>query len=54
MLIDFHTHLFPDAIAGKALARLVENTRPYVSVYGETRPHTDATAAQAGESAKKP
>lgn len=45
MLIDFHTHLFPDAIAGKALARLVENTRPYVSVYGETRPHTDATAA---------
>lgn len=45
MLIDFHTHLFPDAIAGKALARLVENIRPYVSVYGETRPHTDATAA---------
>ena len=45
MLIDFHTHLFPDAIAEKARARLVENPRPYASVYGETRPHTDATTA---------
>lgn len=53
MLIDFHTHLFPDAIAGKALARLAENTRPYVSVYGETRPHTDATAAGLAASSRE-
>lgn len=43
MLIDFHTHLFPDKIAERALAQLVENTRPYRSRYGETKPHTDAT-----------
>ena len=45
MLIDFHTHLFPDKLAARALAQLVENTRPYVSRYGRAEPHTDATAA---------
>ena len=45
MRIDFHTHLFPEKIAQRALAQLVENTRPYVSKYGEAVPHTDGTVA---------
>ena len=52
MIIDFHTHLFPDAIAARALSRLVDNTRPYTQRYGETRPHTDATAAGLTASAR--
>lgn len=43
MVIDFHTHIFPDAIAPKALARLVDNLHTYAHLYGETVPHTDAT-----------
>jgi predicted TIM-barrel fold metal-dependent hydrolase len=45
LIVDFHTHLFPDPIAPRALSRLVENTRPYAHRYGETKAHTDATAA---------
>ena len=45
MIIDAHTHLFPDAMAERVLQKLVENTRPFVSVFGETKPHTDATVA---------
>lgn len=43
MLIDFHTHAFPDAIAGKALHQLVANTKPYEAIYGPAVPHTEAT-----------
>ena len=46
MIIDAHTHLFPDAMAERVLQKLVENTRPFVSVFGETKPHTDATVAK--------
>ncbi len=45
MLIDFHTHAFPDKIAAGALRQLVQNTLPYREIYGEARPHTDATTA---------
>lgn len=45
MRIDFHTHAFPDRIAAGALEHLVKNTLAYRDVYGETIPHTDATAA---------
>ena len=36
-VIDFHTHVFPDAVAGRALAKLRAGSH--------TRPFTDATAA---------
>ena len=35
-VIDFHTHLFPDAVAGKAVAKLVDSAMAV--------PHTDGTA----------
>lgn len=44
MLIDFHTHIFPDRIAPGALQQLLNNTRIYQEIYGEAQPHTDATA----------
>ncbi|MCI8553635.1 MAG: amidohydrolase family protein [Clostridiales bacterium] len=53
MIVDFHTHLFPDAMAKRALHQLLENTRAYASLYGETRAHTDATAAGLTASQKK-
>ena len=43
MLIDAHTHIFPDRLAAGALAQLLQNTRAYQDVYGEAHPHTDAT-----------
>ncbi|SHI20890.1 hypothetical protein SAMN02745823_03418 [Sporobacter termitidis DSM 10068] len=39
MLIDFHTHVFPDALAQRALGALVEN------IDGAFRPVTDATVS---------
>lgn len=39
MIIDFHTHFFPDALAARALRALTE------SLDGEIRPVTDATEA---------
>ena len=53
MIIDAHTHLFPDAMAERVLQKLVENTRPFVSIFGETQPHTDATVAGLTASQKK-
>ena len=44
MLIDAHTHIFPDRLAAGALAQLLQNTRTYQKIYGEAHPHTDATA----------
>lgn len=44
MRIDFHTHIFPDAIAEKALRQLTENTRRFEAIYGVSEPYTDATA----------
>lgn len=38
MLIDFHTHAFPDAVAGRALAHLSQ-------AGGALRPRTDGTVA---------
>lgn len=43
MIIDFHTHAFPDKLAPGALAHLTDNARAYAHVYGPARPHTDAT-----------
>ena len=43
MIIDFHTHAFPDKLAPGALAHLTENARAYAHLYGEAHPHTDAT-----------
>lgn len=45
MIIDFHTHAFPDKLAPGALAHLVENAGKYAHLYGPARPHTDATLA---------
>lgn len=45
MVIDFHTHAFPDKIAAGALSSLTENTRRFADVYGESRPHHDGTLA---------
>lgn len=45
MIIDFHTHAFPDKIAAGALSSLTENTRRFADVYGESRPHHDGTLA---------
>lgn len=53
MIIDAHTHLFPDAMAERVLHKLVENTRPFVSTFGETKPHTDATVVGLTASQKK-
>lgn len=47
MIIDFHTHAFPDKLAPGALAHLTENARAYAHLYGETHPHTDATLGRA-------
>lgn len=44
MRIDIHTHIFPDAIAEKALCKLTESTRSYESIYGVITPYTNATA----------
>ncbi len=38
--IDFHTHAFPDALAGRAIEKLAATAAPYG--YG---PHTDGTVA---------
>lgn len=43
MWIDFHTHVFPDAIAVRALERLTANARAFQETYGPVQPHTDAT-----------
>lgn len=37
MVVDFHTHVFPDAIAAAAIARLVETSG------GRAKPHYDGT-----------
>lgn len=34
MIIDFHTHAFPDKLAPGALAHLVENAGKYAHLYG--------------------
>lgn len=44
MIIDIHTHLFPDILAKKALERLVQNLRDYDTNYDPSAPYTDATA----------
>lgn len=43
MIIDFHTHAFPDRLAPAALAHLTENARAFAHLYGPAQPHTDAT-----------
>ncbi len=45
MVIDFHTHAFPDKIAAGALSSLTENTHRFADVYGESRPHHNGTLA---------
>lgn len=52
MVIDFHTHIFPDSLAQKALGRLVDNLRDYEPQYDRASPYTDATAAGLAASAK--
>jgi len=43
MIIDFHTHNFPDTIAARAMATLVENSFSKINM----TPHTDGTACGA-------
>ena len=45
MIIDFHTHIFPDELADKALAHLVKNLREYEPDCDPNAPYTDATTA---------
>ncbi len=42
MVIDFHTHCFPDTLAPRAIASLTAGAEPFGFV-----PHTDGTAASA-------
>lgn len=53
MVIDFHTHAFPDKIAAGALEVLTENTRRFASIYGESRPHHDGTLKGLAASSKQ-
>ena len=53
MIIDFHTHAFPDKLAAGALETLTENTRRFAAIYGESRPHHDGTLAGLAASAKQ-
>lgn len=53
MVIDFHTHAFPDALASGALASLTENTRRFAHLYGESRPHHDGTLAGLAASSRR-
>ena len=46
MLIDFHTHCFPDKIAGKAIDKLADAS-------GGLQPHTDGTLAGLRASMKR-
>lgn len=39
MIIDFHTHIFPDTLAVKTIPMLAQRSH--------TQPHTDGTAARA-------
>lgn len=43
MVIDFHTHAFPDKLAAGALSQLVSNAARFADVYGELTPYTDGT-----------
>ncbi len=43
MIIDFHTHAFPDPLAAGALAQLTQNAARFADLYGELVPHTDGT-----------
>ncbi|MDD2361763.1 MAG: amidohydrolase family protein [Oscillospiraceae bacterium] len=45
MIIDFHTHLFPDELAQKALAHLVKNLQEYEPDCDPNAPYTDATVS---------
>ena len=46
MIIDFHTHAFPDKIAPGAIAHLLDNGRQYAAGFGLTLTnHTDGTVA---------
>lgn len=38
MIIDFHTHAFPDKLAPGALAHLTENARPTPTCTGKPIP----------------
>lgn len=44
MRIDIHSHIFPDALAERALRELTEKTRPYESIYGVITPYANGTA----------
>lgn len=52
MVIDFHTHMFPDSLAQRALDKLVANLRDYAPDYDKSAPYTDATASGLTASAK--
>lgn len=43
MIIDFHTHAFPDKLAAGALAQLTDNAKRFADLYGALTPHTDGT-----------
>ncbi|MBR7091945.1 MAG: amidohydrolase family protein [Clostridia bacterium] len=44
MIVDFHTHAFPDALAAKAIAHLLENGRQHAESFGKRMQNrTDGT-----------
>lgn len=53
MIIDFHTHMFPDAIAAAALRQLEQNARDISGEQAGIHPHTDGTANGLAESANR-
>lgn len=53
MIIDFHTHLFPDALAPRALAQLVQNLHENNRKPDPHAPYTQGTAESLTASARR-
>ena len=52
MIIDFHTHIFPDPLAKKALDLLTKSLREQEPDVDPNVPYTDGTAAGLSKSAR--
>ena len=52
MIVDFHTHVFPDTLAQKALTRLVQSLRHQEPNSDPDAPYTDATVSGLTASSK--
>ena len=53
MIIDFHTHAFPDSLATGTLSKLVSNAQAYAHLYGGSQPYTDGTLDGLADSSRQ-